>query len=402
MKFKILIATYIAVSAQCFSLEEGFSYLNESERIKIAILSYERALNNQQTLKSAILPEINLNSTYTKTNYNESATLDDTTSKTLAINFNQPLFRGLREFNALAASKYLTQAKDFTREVLLRSLKEEFTSQYFNFLTLKKDYELTKLLLDTSNKRLAEIEGRVRIGKSKKADLYQARSQVYVAQSALSEAQTKLDLALVNISNTLNVQIKDKNFSEPALISTLKENPNLENHPIIKSIGLQKEVARLDLKSSKAAHLPTLDLKGNYYLGGESFNSNKNWDASLNFSLPIYSGGETNSTITDKSLALNEIEHNYSNELRNLKTKTYQIEVDYQNSSKRLELLNQAKDSLRISYEEIQKEYSLGLVTTLDVIQSLNQYIDAEKNYYKTYFSLMAQAYNHKIITENL
>lgn len=399
MKYFLVFSLWL--NAYSLTLEEGFSYLAESEKIKIALLSYERAINNQESLKSNILPSINLASSYTKTNYNDTSSLDDTTSKTLAINLTQPLFRGLREFNALEASKYISQSKKFSKDSLLRELKTQFVVGYFSLLTLEKEQDLTKRLLEASRNRLKEIEGRVKIGKSKKADLYQARSQVFVAESSLAEVLAKIDTAFVNLSDLLGQQNISKQLKEPSQIGIKSEMTAISNHPNLKNIDLLKEVARLELKSSKALHLPTLDLKGNYYLGGENFNSNKNWDASLNLTLPIYSGGGTNAAINDKALAINEIEHTYVYEKRSLETKALNLQVDFETGSKRLEFLRNAKDSLKVSYEEIQKEYNLGLVTTLDVIQSLNQYIDAEKNYFKTFFQIQSSAYNYKIMMEN-
>lgn len=399
MKYFLVFSLWL--NSYSLTLEEGFSYLSESEKIKIALISYERALNNQEALKSNIFPTITLNSTYTKTHYNEAASLDDLTSKTLAINLTQPLFRGLREFNALEASKFISQSKNYSKDFLLRDLKSQFVSQYFSLLTLEKDSKLTKRLLEASEKRLKEIEGRVKIGKSKKADLYQARSQVFVVQSSLSEVISKIEMGYVNILDLISKNSLVKSISEPKYIALKSDNSKTLNHPILKNIELLKEVARLELKSSKAGHLPTLDLKGNYYLGGENFNQDKNWDASLNLSIPIYSGGGINSDVTDKSLVINEIEHTYIFEKRALESKIQNLVVDFETGANRLEFLKNATDALKISYEEIQKEYNLGLVTTLDVIQSLNQYIDSEKTYFKTFYQTQSAAYIYKIMMEN-
>lgn len=398
MKYIFLFG--VCFSAFSFTLEEGFTYLAESERVKIALISYERALNNEDTLKSAILPSVSLNSSYTKTSYEDDRS--DADSKTLALSLSQPLFRGLREFNALEASKFLSQSKNLAKESLLRDMKSQFATQYFSLLALMKERELTNQLVSASKNRLSEIEYRVRIGKSKKADLFQARSQFYVAESALSEIDSKIEVAFVNLSEVAGREIKKQSLISPNLLEDLNQSVLVENHPTLKNIDLLKEIARLDLKSSKAEHLPTVDLKGNYYLGGEEFNQSKTWDASLNLNMPIYTGGGTSAKVTDKAMAINEIEYSYLREKRVLTSKLQSLEVDFKTGKSRINLLKNAKDSLKTSYEEIQREYNLGLVTNLDVIQSLNQYIDAEKNYYRTFYQIQSSAYAHKILTENL
>jgi len=78
------------------------------------------------------------------------------------------------------------------------------------------------------------------------------------------------------------------------------------------------------------------------------------------------------------------------------------ILTEYQTGQRRIDLLFKSKNAAKTSYEELLREYNLGLITNLDVIQSLNQYIDAEKNYYKTLYTVQGSAYRYKILTENI
>lgn len=408
MKLKLLssLAVFLPITnLYALSLDEAFSMSNKSEVVKIATLNYERALNNQDSVTGGVLPTVTLNAKYGRDEYrSDYSTKNSSSDKDLYLNLNQPLYRGLREFNAIKVQRLLTESKKYLNDNVTRTLKSQVAAQFFNILSLQKEMEFNNQLLKASQDRVKEVSERVRIGKSKKSDLFSSKSQLMVVQNQIEDNKTKLQLAFIELSDLLATEVKEQklNYREENIDKSLSlgSSNQLNNHPIILNYNLLKEIAGLNLKSAKAAHQPTLDLKGNYYFGDDGFNNTKNWDASINLSFPLYEGGKTNAAIRDSALSVTEVEFNSSLAKRNLENEVKSLVRELSQLQIKDNILKETKEALKVSYNEIKKEYSLGLLTNLEVISSLNQYIDAEKNYYKNIFEMQKLAHQLNIIVE--
>ncbi len=398
--FKIMICALVASVVFGATLERGLELLEKNEKIKSAVIDFDRAENNVDFLKGNVYPDINLNGTYSK--LGPGTGIDSKDTSLLSVSLTQPLFRGLREFKTIEASKLYSKSKNYIKDSITRELKSLFVEEYFSLLSLFKERDLTQRLLDLSNKRVKEISDRVRIGKSKKADLYTAKSQAFSAESLLQEINSRIEKAKISISLLVNRQMEMTNMIEPKEITDLFIHKNYDGYPTLKTYEALKEAAKLGLKISKGAHLPSVDLKANYYAAKSNLSSQRDWDASVVLTLPLYEGGKTSADVTDKALAINQAEYDLLSAKKSVVQMIDTILTEYQTGQRRIDLLFKSKNAAKTSYEELLREYNLGLITNLDVIQSLNQYIDAEKNYYKTLYTVQGSAYRYKILTENI
>ncbi|WP_155897256.1 TolC family protein [Bacteriovorax sp. BSW11_IV] len=388
----------IATNANAVTVEEALKRVEMNEDVLIANEKVKQVRNNEDSLLGNILPDISLNGAYTKYSDGENANGYD--AHNVYLQLVQPLFKGLKEFNALSAAKLLSKAEQNLRESVSRETKQKLVRSIFSYLQTQKELSIHKELLKISNERVLEIERRARIGKSKKSDIYSAKAQAFSVQSGIKDIENtlminRLEIARLirltdeeTIENTKNDNIKiDKSFS-------------VDDYPTLIALDLSKQVVEKQIKITRGDHAPTINLKANYYLENSNVNSDRDWDAGITLTFPIYQGGKTSAAVTDQYINLKRSEIEIVRAKKAVAQIFDSLNVDIESGKERLELNEKAMKANKLNYEEAVKEYSLGLITNLDVISAMNQYIDSQKVYARTYYSVLSSKYQLKVLTE--
>lgn len=396
--FKIFLLLLIATNANAVTIEEALKRVEMNEDVLIANEKVKQVRNNEDSLVGNILPDVSLNGTYTK--YSDGENVNGYDAHNVYLQLVQPLFKGLKEFNALSAAKLLSKAEQNLRESVSRETKQKLVSSIFSYLQTQKELSIHKELLKISNERVLEIERRARIGKSKKSDIYSAKAQAFSVQSGIKDIENtlminRLEIARLirltdeeTIENTKNDNIKiDKSFS-------------VDDYPTLIALDLSKQVVEKQIKIARGDHAPTINLKANYYLENSNVNSDRDWDAGVTLTFPIYQGGKTSAAVTDQYINLKRSEIEIVRAKKAISQIFDSLNVDIESGKERLELNEKAMKANKLNYEEAVKEYSLGLITNLDVISAMNQYIDSQKVYARTYYSVLSSKYQLKVLTE--
>ncbi len=204
------------------------------------------------------------------------------------------------------------------------------------------------------------------------------------SEAQFHTAESNLVNSKINLSNIARISPEFELAEETPANVPLE---SLENYlslsagrPDLVAARKRNEVAAKDVAIQRDGHFPTLDLAGNYYLHREGFfNNASQWDAILTLTVPIFSGGVTQSTVRQfasvmksTEIETGRLERAAENEIRSL----------YQNliaSQAELKSLNEAVDLAQRSYEQTKKDYRFGLTTNLDLLSSLKTLTNAKK-----------------------
>jgi outer membrane protein len=168
---------------------------------------------------------------------------------------------------------------------------------------------------------------------------------------------------------------------------TLPENPGaldeylerLELRPDVKATRQRLTAAQEGIAVARGAHLPSLDLVANRYLQRTGSLRDVEWDVQLALTLPLYAGGGTQSRVreavsqgTQAELGASQVRRQAEQEIRALHQGTL---ID----RAQLDALEKATDAARKNYEAQQRDYRLGLVTNLDVLQALTAFQENQR-----------------------
>lgn len=388
MKIWILMLLVSVPSFAAVSLEEAFNNAKKNmETIKRADAQLNQAEARKNTARAGFLPTLSFEATDTRIDQpqfgNVSSAFLLTHQYTVGMRLRQPLIRGgvLSGFQMRDEEYLLAQ---FQKDYSYISLYQLLINSYFTLYQAQVDLENLEKLQKLSSDRLKEIQQLARVGRSRQGEVVQAETQLLTAKAqyekglqTLKEAQQNFAFytgqanAKLAKSSTLPKKLEDFNvYAE-----------KLNSRPDILALNQQLKVASKQVEVSKGAHLPTVDLVGNYYFDRTGVLQTSKWDIGVQVSMPIFQGGSVVSQVKEATEAKRVAELTASEQIRQSKTN---MAIYYQNYGQIVEQLSTLKEALKKAekaYELNQKDYRYGQVTNLEVLQSLNLFIDTKRSY---------------------
>lgn len=362
------------------------SALKRAESIEIQKELLLQAQEGENQAQGALYPSINGIWTQLRQPNPSSATASafyPSTQTLMKITASQPIFRGFREYATLRKTKLLTQAQTFS---LINSAKQLFfdvSTAYYNVLNLKQDLSNYEHQLTLNHQRLRELEGFIKIGRAKLTDLltFKANIASIEAQTEGTKGQYEIAKDTLTFLTGWDRQAPLEDLETPLLTPSAIETylAKLQQRADIQ-LALAQLKANEELSPiAWGSHLPSADLLGNYYFNRPGVLSNIQWDLQLAISFPIFQGGVIQSQVRQArsiarqyELILSQTHRNAEQEIRTL---YHLLVADNQQLIKLGELVESAKKN----YDTQLRYYRNGLVTNLEVLQSMTTYEDAQR-----------------------
>lgn len=380
-----LFTVVFASDSFAVTLGESFSSAllnNQSDNINESRL--KQSIEQRSKGEGSYYPVLSVRGTYLKQQKFED-------QKTLGLNLTTSLYNGGRDRqlvkNADAGVKIAQNQKQLDRVALYM----EVVDAYYTYQLNLNDTKNLELLKKQSQERVDEIRKRLQIGRSRKGELLQAEAQLASVDAQMLDAQGALKqsearfyiLTGLNREQTVNI-----NFDETTPVKPLDEYINLAlSREDIQNKQLEIQQFDGDVTISKGRYLPTLDLLSNYYAvkeGGSTSSKNSDWDVGLNLTIPLYEGGVSQALVRETTAKKQSAEYQLTDYRKNIQveiTSRYELFHRYFDQIKAFDL---ALQKAKRSYEETTRDYRLGLVSNLDVLTSLNLYLDSKRNSEKT------------------
>lgn len=385
--YSLLLLLSISFVANATTLKESFEAARlNMESIKRADQGIVQREEQKGRAKAAILPTISGFANYTRIDPPAVTGLSAFTLQkqySVGVRLTQPLIRGgvLGALNV--ANENILLAK-FQKDATELNLYQLVIDAYYNLQILQTDLKNIVSYLALSKDRVAEIRARTKIGRSRKGELVEAEAQYFIVES---EYQKRL-IELTQI---------EKNFEfltgmTPQEVQPLTEVPNingsleaylskLSSRPDILAAQQQVKAADYQVTVAKGGHYPNLDLVGNYYVDRTGVLATSEWDAGIVLSVPFYQGGSVLAA-TREAVALKRISELTARET--VRTAERELAIVFQNFLQIQEQLKSQKNAMLKSeeaYKLNKKDYQFGLVPNLDVLQTLNVYIQNKRSY---------------------
>lgn len=397
MKRPLLWALVLLTSAGAqnpvfaLTLKESFESAlstNQGENINQTLIFQSQEIKKQN--QGNYLPKISAKGTYQK--------LDkiNPDSKAIGLNLSHSLYRGGKDSYSVESSTKNISIAENQKLADRLSLYQSVIQAYYTYFLNLNDSKNLDLLKKQSQERVDETKKRVQVGRSRRGELLQAEAQL-----ASVEAQTFNGQGLVKETEErfylLTGLEKSKNsFDEILVVPT--ENMPLQSYlekayarVDVKNKELKIDIAEIDVRSSKAGHYPTLDLASNYYLNKRNSTTlrDSKWDVGLTLSFPLFEGGSTNAKVQESVQKKEQAIYSLADFKKSIEidvTAKYEMYHRYLDQVKAFDL---ALEKAKKSYDVAIGDYRLGLISNLDVLSSLNLYLDSKRNSEKTKIQAM-------------
>lgn len=370
----------LAVAAAPLSLDEYFAAaLVRSEVVASQGELIRQAEERYRQASGALYPTLSGIATYT---WQDRGALNTSISPTrqpnARLNATQPLFRGLREFAAMRQTQALVDAQSAAYRQARVQLFKDVAQNFFDVLALEQDLINLEEQIDLNRAREQELQDRVRIGRSRIGEILTVQSTISTLRAQVEQLRAQLSTArdifsfLSGLPGTTVLRDTDV---LPAIVETLDVYlDRLAVRPDLRAAQQRLAAAQENVAVVRGEHLPSLDLSANRYLERVGNLENVDWDVQLALTVPLYAGGITESRVREAKsqqsqaeLEASQVRRLADQEIRSL----YQTVVLDRNQ---LDALEKATETAKKNYTAQQRDYRLGLVTNLDVLQALNAY----------------------------
>lgn len=383
----MLVSSMVVSSASGITLKESFDLARKNmETIKRADAQITVSEEQKDRVRGVVLPNINAVGTYTQIDPPKAAGDSPfllTQQHNYALRLTQPLFRG-GTVSAYRVAKENLLLAQFQKDASELNLYQLVIQTYFNLKIAQTDVKDVQELLKYSKERVSEIQERTKIGRSRKGELIEAEVLLNVAQSQYEQSLIQLQQAEKNFEFYTKTKAEEIGALPdiPQVTGTVEEYMRkTHTRADVLAVQQQARVASQQISVVRGGHMPNLDLISNYYIDRTGVLATSKWDIGLAMVIPIYQGGTVEAQVREAT-ALHRIAE--LNSAEKIRTAERDIAINYQNLQQ-LQLqhkaLKTALQKAEEAYRVNRKDYTYGLVTNLDVLQSLNAFIETKRSY---------------------
>ncbi|SFN53627.1 TolC family protein [Salegentibacter flavus] len=407
--FVIILLVVFQVSSQekeIITKEEAIARALENNfGIKIARNQVEIAENNQGILNSGYLPRLrgqagagyDLNDRLTEPEDRENVDQKGIESNryNASINVDYTLFDGLgRLYNYKSLKEQYDLSQLEARETIENTILQ-LMSVYYEIARLTQNIEVLQDVLETSQERVTRAQYQFDYGQTNNLAVLNARVDVNNDSINLLETRQQLHNTKRDLNVLLDREIIDKEFVVDTTVGFI---PELQLEAFVEEAALNNvsllqieknlNISDYDIKISKSAYLPTIDLTGSYgwnrnrsaatafFPGSTTTTDGISAGVSLNWNL--FDGGGTsvrvqnakinyeNQELLKKQIEL-EVKRNIANAWGNYQNKLYIFRVQEENVT-----TNQD------NFERSEEQFKLGRITSIEFRQAQVNLLDAQ------------------------
>ena len=298
-------------------------------------------------------------------------------------------------------------------EVRLEQYDNQLTTQILqSFLTILGNQELLKYqleVLNTSREQLKQGQVKHQVGTILESDLLLLEAQYYsdsnnVVDTRISIENDQLDLkVLLSMEPTDDLAIVSPNTDN---LDDLRETLPTEEEAVSRALEYMPDLRlgdydiRLAEKSvdlARGNYFPSISANANVGMGVLSFDSegNQQWygkpseSVGVSMSVPIYSRGSTKANVKKSRIALQQAQLDYEQSqltVRQTVVQAYRNVVSAYNAYKVSQVRENAYSK---SFNAYNIQYQHGSITTVELLQQQNNYLNALNTYIQNKYSLV-------------
>jgi outer membrane protein TolC len=286
----------------------------------------------------------------------------------------QPLFAGLREYSAWRGFRQETVRDALRLADEERRLVDGVAGAYFQVLILESAQDNVRATQTLAEDVVKELRAFRRLGKARDGEVFSAETQAaeWRAQALRLEgdiASAREDLALW-IGREVDGSLA-RPGADPVAAPLASFLERVADRPDVAAQRADLRGRDWRVRYEQGGFSPVLKLTGNYYTHRPTFFEPVNWDASLNLNVPLFQGGTVRARVAEarsqreqSRLALAAAEKQARSDVRRAYRRWSAAVAE-------AEARGAARQAAQKNYEVQRADYRLGLVTTLDVLQSL-------------------------------
>lgn len=323
---------------------------------------------------------------------------------TFSINLDMPIFDGFKIPNDIAARKLDLQAAIESLNKAKEDLAVNIASYYLQVLYNKELQRVAQLQVDLDREQVNKTEAMVNAGKVPLSQLYDIKAQLARDEVTLTEATNNVQLALLDLAQSLELERSDRSFDvvTPQITDAVAENMSsilppetifdqaVTFKPQIKEQEYLLESQKRMLKVAQAGYYPKLNFGASYSNGyyhtsmggefadtrsfGDQLKQNGQKIVGFSLSIPLFNRFQVRNSVRSARIGIN----NQQLLLENSKKTLYkEIQQAYYNATAAQEKYTASDKSVASSREAFsyaQARYEAGKSTVFEFNEAKTKY----------------------------
>ena len=405
-----LLTAIVAVAQESksykFSLEDciRFAFANSNER-KSMELSGESLQATYEQSKKQWVPNLNAS---VGENFSNNAN-GWSTSGNVGIGSSMTIYQGGNIRNTIAQNQLNVERN----EVQLERYDNQLTLQILQkFLTILGNEELLNYqqeVLNTSREQLKQGQTRYKVGTILESDLLLLEAQYYSDSNNIVDTRISIDNGLLDLKVLLSMEPTDDlqiispdtdnldNLRETLPSEEQALDLALQTMPDLRMSDYDIRIAEKSVDMARGNYFPSVSANANVGMGVLSFDGSgiMQWygkpteSVGISMSIPIYSRGQTKTNVKKSRIALEQAQLDYEQaqlEVRQTVVQAYRDAVSAYNAYKVSQIREEAYGK---SFNAYNIQYQYGTITTVDLLQQQNNYLNVLNSYIQNKYSLV-------------
>lgn len=398
----LLFGSFSLMAQEKWTLRQCIEYAIEHN---IDIRSRMLECNNQEiqlnTAKMSRLPNLNAGANqyfgFGRSTSRDGTTEDNSSSNSsFNLQTSVPVFTGFRIPNEIKQKKYDLAAAIEDLNKAKEDISLNITGYYLQTLYYKELLKIAQTQVELTKQQLIQTEILVESGKNPLSDLYDTQAQLAKDELSLTEGYNNVMLALLDLSQALNLtQEADFDIEEPdisqiflndlkdlATPGTVYEN-SVGTRPSIKAARHRLESSFKTLKIAQSGYFPTLNLSAgysnSYYYSynlpegyknmsfKDQLKNNGSESIGLSLSIPIFNRFATRNQVRQTRLSIESQKLQLELAKQNLYKEIQQAYYNASASEDKFKSAAKAVEAARIAFEYEDTKYKNGRSTPLEL-----------------------------------
>jgi outer membrane protein len=406
MRTRILFTLVVAASAAGAQTSAPSQTITFDDAIRIALrqnTTLQQATNSAalssatvRQQKLGLLPDLrfttNTGQSYGRTfSQDEGRIINETTqSLNAAVSSSMTVFNGLTNIANLRSAQLSEDAGE--KNVTRAEQRVAFTVAS-NFLALVQQQEQLRVQrenLAAQEAQERQIKAYVDAGSRPISDLYQQQATVAATRSQVVNADRALELAKVDLIQTLQLDPRGTYaFTPPALDTTAKIRVEFSLDSLLsRAVGQRSDLfaqqslvgaASQSVKAAKGGRWPALSLSAGYNSGYNSatdigftdqLDQRRGGSIGLGLSIPLWDRGSTDLATQRAQIAEDNARLDLKNRQQQIGLEVRRAYLDYRAATQQLDAAEAQLRAAQLALESSQQRYNVGAATLLEVTQA--------------------------------
>jgi len=355
-------------TARGITLPEAYRLsLAKSETLAQSVEGVQGLEAAEHQIRSLFFPSLNGFAT-------ESAAEKSKGTGQAGISVNYALFSGMRDYITARSSNLKTNAAKLDLARAKQALYLNVVQAYINLTTVRQEIKVRTDQLAISDNLIKELQDRESVGRSRKGEVVAAQAQRAQDNSALQDAKGREDFAQVQLGFLTGL---DEDLA-PELLPVSEHQSRAsyflraQNRFDVEAARKTLEAAQLDADVQEHLRWPTVSAEGDYYATRSEPNQDIKWDAGVNLSLPLYTGGFISASVDQAKANARSAELGLALVIRQAHS---DVKGAFSVLHHSVDTLNSLRDAVGLAKENVNiqnRDYVRTLVTNLDVLTAQN------------------------------